>query len=175
MPLVCTSPARTSGLTPSVLTTPEWAAASRERRPVRLGHSSCAGATFRRIPRNGKSYFTMMSLHINNQYAKKRGIAENLLLAVRTVMHQERVDMVAVTSMMPHGDFRSGNEQRRDSTFEEAFANTNLPIPQGPTTLWGPGVPAEWADVCGFIKPPSSESEWHIRMHGAFEIPHEIL
>ena len=72
-------------------------------------------ASFRRIPRNGKSYFTTMSLHINNQYAKKRGIAKNLLLAVRTVMHQEQLDMVA-------GDFhgaawrrRSGNEQRRDS------------------------------------------------------------
>ena len=53
-------------------------------------------ATFWRIPRNSKSHFTMMSLHIiNNQYAKKRGIAENLLLAVRTAMHQEQVDMVA--------------------------------------------------------------------------------
>ena len=46
-------------------------------------------------PRNGKSHFTMMSLHINNTHAKKRGIAKNLLLAVRTVMHQEQVDMVA--------------------------------------------------------------------------------
>ena len=76
-------------------------------------------------------------------------------------MHQEQVDMVA-------GDFngaarrrRSGNEQRRDSILEEAFANTNLP--------------GEWSDVCGFIKPPSSETEWHNRMHGAFEIPHETL
>ena len=90
----------------------------------------------RRIPRGGQSYFTMMSLHINNQYAKKRGIAKKMLLTVRTVMHQEQVDMVA-------GDFngaawrrRSGNEQRHDSTIEEAFANTNLPIPHGPTALW---------------------------------------
>ena len=37
----------------------------------------------------------MMSLHINNQHAKKRGIGKNLLLAVRTVMFQEQVDMVA--------------------------------------------------------------------------------
>ena len=28
---------------------------------------------------------------------------------------------------------------------------------------------------CGFIKPPGSETEWHTRMHGAFEIPHESL
>ena len=47
-------------------------------------------------------------------------------------MRQEQVDMVA-------GDFngaawrrRSGKEQRHDSTIEEAFANTNLPLPQGP-------------------------------------------
>ena len=74
----------------------------------------------------------MLSLHINNQYAKKRAISKNLLLAVRTVMLQEQVDMVA-------GDFddaawrrQSGNEQRRDSTIEEAIAKTNLPIPPGP-------------------------------------------
>ena len=71
---------------------------------------------------------------------------------------------------------RSGNEQRHDSTIEEAFANTNLPIPHGPTALWEPGgVPGQWSDVCSFILPPGSETEWHIRMHGAFEIPHETL
>ena len=118
-------------------------------------------ASFRRIPRNGKSYFTMMTLHCNNQYAKKRAIAKNLLLAVRTVMHQEQIDTYRR---------RSVNEQRLDSTSEEALANTNLPIPHGPAPLWGPGgVPGEWSDVCGFIKPPGSETEWHIRMHGAFE------
>ena len=70
----------------------------------------------------------------------------------------------------------SGDDQRRDSTVEEAFANTNLPIPHGPTPLWGPGgVPGGWPDVCGFIKPPGSETEWHFPMHGAFEINHEVL
>ena len=76
-----------------------------------------------------------MSLHTNNTHAQKSGIAKNLLLAVRTVMRQQQVDSVA-------GDFngprrrRSGNEQRHDSTVEEAFANTDLPIPHGPTVLW---------------------------------------
>ena len=36
----------------------------------------------------------MMSLHINH-YAKKRGKEKKLILAVRTVMLQEHVDMVA--------------------------------------------------------------------------------
>ena len=63
-------------------------------------------APFRRIPRNGNSDFTMMSLHINNKYAKKRGIVQNLLLAMRTVMHQEQDDMVA-------GDFNGAAWRRR--------------------------------------------------------------
>ena len=102
-------------------------------------------ASFRRIPRNGKSYFTMMSLHIHNHYAKKRGIGENLLLAVRTVMRQEQVDMVG-------GDFngaawrrKSGNEQRRNSTMRSS--SHLVPKPSG----------------------------MYIRMQGAVEIPHETL
>ena len=90
-------------------------------------------ASFWRIPRNANSDFTLMSLHINNKYSKKRGIVKNLSLAVRTVMHH---DMVA-------GDFsgaawrrRSGNEPRRDRTTEEGFVNTNLPIPHVPAAWW---------------------------------------
>ena len=99
-------------------------------------------ATFWRIPRNSKSHFTMMSFHIiNNQYAKKRGIAENLLLAVRTAMQQEQVDMVAGDVNGAAWRRRSGDDQRLDSTIEEAFANRTYSIPQGPfsivETRWG--------------------------------------
>ena len=91
----------------------------------------------------------MMSLHINNHYAKIRGIGKKLLQTVRTVILQEHVDMVA-------GDFNgaawrrpSGSDRRLTSIIEEAFANTDLPLPPGSTPLWGPGsVPGEWADVC---------------------------
>ena len=118
----------------------------------------------------------MRPLHINNQYAKNRGIAKNVLLAVRTVMCQEQIDMVA-------GDFNGAAwrkthsaDQLRDSTIEEAFANTNLPIPHGPTLLWGPGgVPGDWAAVRGFIKSPNTDGEWQIRGHGAFEINRGVL
>ena len=71
---------------------------------------------------------------------------------------------------------KSGDDQQRDSTIEEAFANTNLPIPHGSSPLWGPGnVPGEWADVCGFIKPPNTDNEWQIRGHGEFEINRDPL
>ena len=39
--------------------------------------------------------FTVKSLYINNNYAKKRGIGKKLLLAVRTIMQDEYVNLVA--------------------------------------------------------------------------------
>ena len=52
-------------------------------------------ASLRRLPRSGKSFFTTMSIHINNQFAKKRGIGKKLLLTIRAVMLKEHVDLVA--------------------------------------------------------------------------------
>ena len=66
---------------------------------------------------------------------------------------------------------RSGSDQQFDGTFEEAFKNAKLPVPLGSTPLWVPGgIPSEWTDVCGFVKPPRSQSGWLIRNTGAFEI-----
>ena len=62
-----------------------------------------------------------------------------------------------------------GNDRKPTSIIAEAFADTDLPMPLGPTPLWGPGaVPGEWADVCGFLKPPDSHEKWKVRLHGAF-------
>ena len=125
-------------------------------------------AAFRRVLRNGKCYSTMRSLHIHNANAKKPGIAKNMFFV--------RVNLVA-------GDFngagwrkKSGVDQPRDSTIQKAFANTNLPTPRGPKPLWRPGgVPGERADVCGVIKPLSTENEWRTRGHGTCEINREVL
>ena len=130
-------------------------------------------ASFRRPPRNGKSFFTVMSLHINNQFSKKRGIWSKLLLTIRAVMPEEFVDLVA-------GDFNGaswrrlcGNDRKLTSIIEEGFADTNLLAPPVTTPLWGPGgVPGDWADVCGFIKPPDSHEKWQVHLHGAFSIRH---
>ena len=41
-----------------------------------------------------------------------------------------------------------------------------------PTPLWRQGgVPGEWSDVCGFLKPPGSENERQVRVHEAFNYP----
>ena len=53
-------------------------------------------ASFRRQPRGGKSFFTVMSLHINNNCVKKCCIGEKLLRTIRAVMPEEHVDLVSV-------------------------------------------------------------------------------
>ena len=104
-------------------------------------------ATFRRAAASGQKFFTVLSLHISNIYAKKRGIAKKIIQTVRTPMISQDVDLVA-------GDF-NGTAWRcrsRDnlSTIDEVFADS-LP---GSTPLWGPGsIPNSWADVCGFLLP----------------------
>ena len=130
-------------------------------------------ASFRRQPVSDQKIFTVLSLHINNVYAKKRGIGKKLILTIRAVTRDEKVDLVA-------GDFngaawRCGNRDNI-STIEEAFADCALPTPWGPTPLWGPGsIPGNWADVCGFLEPPESNRHWKVRLHGAFSIPRDVF
>ena len=89
-------------------------------------------------------------------------------------MLDEHVDLVA-------GDFNEAAWRRqcgngRISFIEEAFADSYLLMPPGPTPLWSPGaVPGTWSDVCGFLKLPDSDECWKVRHHGAFSIPYEAL
>ena len=52
-------------------------------------------ASFRRSPVSGQEYFTVLSLHISNIYAKKKGIAKKLILTLRAIMISQEVDLVA--------------------------------------------------------------------------------
>ena len=130
-------------------------------------------ASFRRQPLSGLETFTVLSLHITNVHAEKRGIGKELILAIRTVMLKDNVDVVA-------GDFK-GAAWRRDninniSTIEEVFAECALPMPPGPTPLWAPGsIPGNWADVFGFLEPPEPDRHWKVRLHGVFFIPRDVL
>ena len=130
-------------------------------------------ASFRRRPLSGQENFTVLFLHISHIYAKKRGIAKKLILTIRAIMISQQIHVVA-------GDF-NGTAWRcsnRDniSTIDEDFADCALPTPRGPTPLWGPGsIPNNWADVCGFLKPPSSDRYWKVPVHGAFSIPRRTI
>ena len=129
-------------------------------------------AMFRRPPVSGQKYFTVLSLHISNIYAKEKGIAKKLILTLRAIMISQEVDLVV-------GDFNGTAWRYRGkdnlSTVDKAFMDSILPTPPGPTPLWGPGpIPDNWADVCGFLKPPGSQRFWKVNKHGAFSIPREI-
>ena len=67
-----------------------------------------------------KKSFTVLSLHVSNIYAKKRGIGRKLILTIRAVMLDEKVDLVA-------GDFDGAawrcDNRNNVSTIEEAFAD----------------------------------------------------
>ena len=80
------------------------------------------------------------------------------------------------TSTVLLGAAHAATIEKPTSIIEEAFADTDLLMPLGPTPLWGPGaVPGEWADVCGFFKPLDSHGRWKVRLQGAFSFTHSTL
>ena len=52
-------------------------------------------ALFRRAAASGQKYFTVMSLHISNIYAKKKSIAKKIIQTVRAIMISQDIDLVA--------------------------------------------------------------------------------
>ena len=92
---------------------------------------------------------------------------------IRAIMVGHHIDLVAGDS---NGTAWRCSNRDNISTIDEPFADCALPTPPGPTPLWGPGsIPNNWADVCGFLKPPDSDRYWKVRMHGAFSILRKIL
>ena len=55
-----------------------------------LSRASC-----RRPPLSGQETFSVMSLDISNNNAKKRGITKKLILTLRAVMIGQQIDVVA--------------------------------------------------------------------------------
>ena len=107
-------------------------------------------ASFGRAAASGLKVFTVLSLHISNIYAKKKGTAQKIIQTIRALMISQNIDLV-------EGDFNGTARRCRSrnsiSTIDEEFSDCALLTPPGPTPLWGPGsIPNNWADVCGFLK-----------------------
>ena len=90
----------------------------------------------------------MMSLDTNNQLAKKRGIGKKLIPTVRSIMLEEHVDMVA-----------------GDGAHHAAITDDSPALLKKPSLI----------RTCGFLNSLDSETDWQVRMHGAFTIPHGTL
>ena len=74
-----------------------------------------------------------------------------LLLTIRAVMLEEHVDLVAGDVNGAAWRRPCGNGRQPISIIEEAFADTDLPMPPGPPPLWDLGaVPGEWRMYAGF-------------------------
>ena len=71
-----------------------------------------------------------------------------MVLAVRPVMTQEEVHIVAYDFNGASWWRRSGPEEQFDRTLEEAFKNTMLPVP-GSTLCGGPGFQANRLTYAG--------------------------
>ena len=96
--------------------------------------------------------FAVLSLHISSIYAKKRGIAKKLILTIRAIMIAQQIDAVA-------GDFKCTAWRCCSRNNLSSFDATR-------PTVWGPGsIPDNWADVCGFLKPPGSDRFWKVHKH----------
>ena len=113
-------------------------------------------ASFRRSPVSGQKFFTVLSLHISNIYAKKKGIAKKLIFTLRAIMISQQVDLVAGDLNGTAWRCRSNNI----STSDEAFTDCALPTPPGPTPLFGLGF---WlkpfpARTCAVFFPFTSSS-----------------
>ena len=52
-------------------------------------------ASFRRAAATGQKVFTVLSLHISNIYAKKKGIAKKFIQTLRAIMISQEVDLAA--------------------------------------------------------------------------------
>ena len=52
-------------------------------------------ASFRRAASSGQTAFTVLSLHNNNVFAKKRGIAKKLSRNIRALVVSQNIDLVA--------------------------------------------------------------------------------
>ena len=130
-------------------------------------------ASFRRSAVSGQRYFTVLSQHIRNIYAKKKGMAKKLILTLRDIMISQEVDLVASDFNGTAWLCRSRDNLR---AIDEAFTDCALSTPPGRTPLWRPGsIPDNWADVCGFLKPPCFDRFWKVSKHGAFSIPRKTL
>ena len=129
---------------PSTSTTPGESCTIRLSKAILAGFYKvlCHVLPFGVLQPVAQTVFTVLSLHINNVYAKKRGIAKKIIQAVRSLMISQDIDLVAGAFNGAAWRCRSRDNLR---SIGEAFADCALRTPPGPPPLWGSGsIPNNW-------------------------------
>ena len=131
---------------------------------------------FRRAPDPSCSYFTVASVHISNEYAKRRSVCSALLLLTRDLC-------MKLGAVILSGDFNKGAQRELASSAPTSVgslrsrppsATLYVPWPtSGVTPLWGPGGELQgclWPEWCGFVVLPESQRHWLIMRHGSINV-----
>ena len=113
--------------------------------------------SFRRAAASGQTVFTVLSLYINNVYAKKRGIAKKVIQAVRALMISQELIWLQVTSMVQLG----------------VVAAVTISVLLMRLLLIVLCLRRQAPNVCEFLKPPGSQRFWKVNKHGAFSKPRQ--
>ena len=139
-----------------------------EEDKVKEGESGWCYKVFRRQPRNGQKFFTVMSLHINSNYAKKRGIGKKLLLTIRAALLETSTELLGADQMVTAVNPPVLSKKRLPTQIYQCHLAPHRCGAQVQYQVNG-------LTYVVFIKPPDSCEKWKVRLHGAFTIPHETL
>ena len=90
--------------------------------------------------------------------------------------HQDflnKLTWLQVTSMVPHGGTAA---KTTSALLTKHLWTVSCPRHRAPHQCGDlDPIPDNWADVCGFLKPPGSQQSWKVDKHGEFSIPRKSL
>ena len=112
-------------------------------------------------------------------YAKKKKTKHRIehlaCSSYRHVARKGRHGCFLVNLMVPAGDASQDLNSSSTVHSRRRSRTRSSQCHPAPHPCGARGVPGEWTDVCGFVKPPRSQSERLTRKHGAFEINRQVI
>ena len=123
-------------------------------------------ALFRRAAVSGQKFFHVFSLHINNIYAKKKGIFKKRIKTLRAIMISKEVDLVAMV-------LREDVVAEPTSVLLTKHLWTASCLRHLAPDRCGNSDPFRTTGRLRISKQPGSHRFW--KVHGAFSIPRKTL
>ena len=131
----------------------------------------------RRAPDPSCSHFTVASIHIDKECAKRRSVCIAFLCLIRDLSSKLSAAIVTCDfdkigdRKLPAG---ASDCQRRISPLQAAFNHANIPWPTSGATLpcspYGEPRGGTWLDCCGFVVLPDLQSQRLRIRHGSINV-----